>query len=150
MLKFVGGKFHCTYPLNFPQSYLSYSFSLCWINGTYGIPIDEPLNNVNYEKDMIKYYPFIALHLFVCTAMILIPGIIYRCMSKKSGINLDLILRQIQQSERESITANAEQYSKKLAIKMMILANVASNMNFYRKKVKCVIFLWIWISNVAN
>merc|ERR1719310_802199 len=133
----VGGRFTCAYSLNIPGSYMPYIISTCWTNGTYYFPTDQPFDTAEHTRhkiEPIRYYPLVPLLMVACVVLLLIPGILYRALAKRSGVGMEFILRNLQACEQDYIRASGEEVRKREIGRLQFLANLGKNLNLYRRK----------------
>ncbi|CAF3362030.1 unnamed protein product [Rotaria socialis] len=92
---FVGQPINC-YTQNIPSSYVSYINSVCWIESSYYLPMDQPLPTRN-EKDPFKilYYQWIPFILLTMMFFFYIPGFLWRNLNKSCGINTKMITKMV-------------------------------------------------------
>ena len=138
----MGGRFTCAYSLNVPRAYMNYFMQLCWINGTYGYPVDEAFVSNSAESEWrerpIRHYPLIPLMLVVCVGILILPGCFYRSLSKRSGINLEALLKMVTGAEQNYIKADGSTIAERDQVRVALLTMLGRNLQMYRKKTASV------------
>ncbi|MEN2496979.1 MAG: hypothetical protein MHMPM18_001431 [Marteilia pararefringens] len=131
---YVGTKLSCTYTPTIPGSFLRFVNQNCWLEGTYiypeGLALDDP--RVDFSPKKIKYYPIISILLIFGGAILLMPSIFFRALSKKSGMDMTKIIDAIMKLEGKSVASLS--LNEQQQVKRGVYENISRNMNFYRKK----------------
>jgi len=139
---YVGNRMTCAIPLDLPGAYSGYVMNSCWLNNTYYYPLDKPLgvygdkNTFSIKK--IQYYPLIPVILTIAGGVLLGPSIIYRCLAKKSGIDLSLILNYAKNIEISNELAKGIEVQQNEHMRQMLYNNIARNFNFQRRQLNAM------------
>ena len=81
------------------KRYEAYITKLCWLNGTYNVPIDSYGNVIDDESNkeaLITYYQWIVIILLLQAFMFYLPYIIWSSLASKSTFDLSNIMIAIQ------------------------------------------------------
>ncbi|XP_067931193.1 innexin unc-9-like [Watersipora subatra] len=90
--QYVGEKIECWSPAQFPEHWVEYTKSICWISNTYFIPISET-NLLEANRKEIVYYQWVALVLFAQAFMFYAPGTLWISLNRPLGLDVHKIVK---------------------------------------------------------
>ncbi|ELT87274.1 hypothetical protein CAPTEDRAFT_93312 [Capitella teleta] len=88
MQQYVGRPIHCWCPAQFTGAMVAYTDSVCWISSTYYVPMDHQLPMPEDPKLMVSYYQWVPFILLFMALFFYIPSLLWRFLSKRSGLNV--------------------------------------------------------------
>lgn len=90
--QFAGAPIDCWCPGQFSPSHVSYANSICWVNGTYYVPLEDYLPLPNQSRTVILYYQWVPFLLLSQAFVFTLPGFFWRVFSSKLGMNLSSVI----------------------------------------------------------
>ncbi|XP_041375056.1 innexin unc-9-like [Gigantopelta aegis] len=116
--QFFGNPIECWCPAHFTPSMVAFTKSICWVNGTYFIPMQEgiPSEHELREREQLPYYQWVPVMLLFMAFLFKFPAVIWRLLSTNSGISLEKIINIVTEQQmsspekREEITKHIAQY----------------------------------------
>lgn len=96
--QYVGEIIKCWAPAQFPESWVEYTNSICWISNTYYIPMSE-LNIIKAPRKEIVYYQWVPLVLFLQAFMFYLPSVHWSVLNKSIGMDINKIVQTLRQLE---------------------------------------------------
>ena len=97
--QYVGEPINCWVPAQFTHNHEEYTNKVCWVSNTYYLPFKEKKIPTD-GKDMIGYYQWIPMILIVQALMFYIPCLVWRLLSKRSGISVKTVTESALNSSR--------------------------------------------------
>ena len=96
--QYVGEIIKCWSPAQFPESWIEYTNSICWISNTYYVPISES-NILSAPRKEIVYYQWVALVLFLQAFMFYLPCVHWAVLSRSIGMDINKVVQTLRQIE---------------------------------------------------
>ena len=95
--QFVGHPISCWCPAQFTESHRDYTNTMCWVSGTYYLPMEESIPADRYilrqhSKALVSYYQWVPFVLLFQAVMSVVPSLLWRFFNKRSGIHLVTIM----------------------------------------------------------
>lgn len=90
--QYVGEIIKCWSPAQFPDSWVEYTNSICWISNTYFIPMTET-NILAAQRKEIVYYQWVPLVLFLQALMFYTPCIQWVALNRSIGMDMNKIVK---------------------------------------------------------
>ena len=90
--QYVGEIIKCWAPAQFPDSWVEYTNSICWISNTYFVPMTET-NILEAPKKEIVYYQWVPLVLFAQALMFYCPCIHWATLNRSIGMDMNKIVK---------------------------------------------------------
>lgn len=119
--QYVGSPIHCWCPAQFTESHIDYTNEFCWISNTYYLPNERPIPGEKFStKSMISYYQWVPIVLLLQGLLSLCPNLLWRFISKRSGINLSSIMDAAQITSQASYLEIREKAIRYIANQMDI------------------------------
>ncbi|CAF2622610.1 unnamed protein product [Rotaria sp. Silwood2] len=80
----------CWVPAQFTKNYEEYVNDICWVSNTYYIPLEQkvPKSERERRRTELRYYQWIPFILFLQAFCFYFPHIIWRSLSRRSGIDI--------------------------------------------------------------
>jgi len=88
---YIGDPIDCWAPPEFKSSYERYAETLCFVNGTYHISVNEldiPIDTKNRYANRIRYYQWTPFILLLQAFLMYFPRFIWISLNSKYGLNL--------------------------------------------------------------
>ena len=114
--QYVGEIIKCWAPAQFPESWVEYTNSICWISNTYYIPMSET-NILEAPRKEIVYYQWIPLVLFAQALMFYVPCILWVTLNRSIGMDMNKIVKTCR--DIEYLNPEARDKTTKFLIKHM-------------------------------
>ena len=96
--QYVGEIIKCWAPAQFPDSWVEYTNSICWISNTYYIPMSE-LNIIKAPRKEIVYYQWVPLVLFLQAFMFYLPSVHWSVLNRSIGMDINKVVTTLRQLE---------------------------------------------------
>lgn len=96
---FVGELINCWVPAEFPDPWVEYTHSLCFVSNTYHVPASERDVMLPENRTQIAYYQWVPMMLLVQAILFYLPCLLWGTISKSTGTDLKhliVLLRQIE------------------------------------------------------
>ena len=90
--QYVGEIIKCWAPAQFPDSWVEYTNSICWISNTYFVPMTET-NILEAPRKEIVYYQWVPLVLFAQALMFYCPCIHWATLNRSIGMDMNKIVK---------------------------------------------------------
>ena len=102
--QYVGDPIQCWCPATFTDSHKSYAKSICWVQNSYYVAIQDTLNPPEeWDSDKkLSYYQWVPLILLCQATLCYIPSIIWRCLYRRSGLNVGAVMEAAIAGQRTS------------------------------------------------
>ena len=94
----VGETIKCWAPAEFPESWVEYTNSICWISNTYYIPMSET-NILEAPRKEIVYYQWTPLVLFAQALMFYVPYVFWSTLNRSIGMDMHKIVKTCRKIE---------------------------------------------------
>ncbi|CAF3619278.1 unnamed protein product [Rotaria sp. Silwood1] len=80
----------CWVPAQFTKNYEEYVNDICWVSNTYYIPLEQKVPKLEIERrqNELRYYQWIPFILLLQAFCFYFPHIIWRSLSRRSGIDV--------------------------------------------------------------
>ena len=102
--QYVGDPIQCWCPATFTDSHKSYAKSICWVKNSYYVAFDEPIpqpKDIDYQEKL-SYYQWVPLILLCQAIFCYIPSMIWRCLYRRSGLNVGAVIEAAIAGQRTS------------------------------------------------
>ncbi len=107
--QYVGDPISCWVPAQFTDSHEVYTNKICWVSNTYYLPFAQTkIPKRDEAKKSIGYYQWIPMVLVLQASLFYVPGIFWRILSRRSGINLKAIIDAAATCQETAVIAARE------------------------------------------
>ena len=97
---YVGNPIHCWCPAQFTDTHKSYATTICWLKNTYYVPLDNQLPLPHQARAHLSYYQWVPFILALQALLCYTPSILWRVLSKRSGLNLPALIEAASTGQR--------------------------------------------------
>ena len=113
--QYVGDPISCWCPAEFRENHVKFTNNICWVSNTYYLPMDQNIPHKSKHRDRIGYYQWVPMILLCQAVMFYLPAVVWRVLSRKSGIDINTITDAAHQGKRVTFPESREKIIRYMA-----------------------------------
>ena len=113
--QYVGEPISCWCPAQFKKNHVEYTNNVCWVSNTYYLPMDQVIPDKGAPRQRIGYYQWVPMILLCQCVLFYMPCMIWRWLSKRSGIDVNTITEAAHHGKRVTFPESREKIIRYMA-----------------------------------